>query len=121
MATPEEVVQRQLDAFNAHDLATFLPLFDDDVVIFDLVNGTEVLRGIDAFRDRYAAVFRDRSLVQAELAGRLTLGRFVIDRERLTDGDDHPPEDALAIYEVAADVVTRMWFIEPEHRRRDRI
>lgn len=120
MATPQEVVQRQLDAFNDHDLDTFLPLFDDDVVILDLVDGTEVLRGIDAFRDRYAALFRDRPQVRAELAGRLTLGAFVVDRERLTDGDDHPPEDALAIYEVADDVVTRMWFIESVHRRHDR-
>ena len=26
-------------------------------------------------------------------------------------------EDALAIYEVDGPVVTRMWFVEPEHRR----
>lgn len=117
MRTPEEVVQRQLDAFNDHDLDAFVPLFDDDVVIFGLVDGSIVLRGIDAFRDRYLAVFRNRPKVRAQLVGRLTLGTFVIDQERLTNGDDHPPEDALAIYEVAGDVVTRMWFIEPEHRR----
>lgn len=117
MPTPEQVVQLQLDAFNDHDLDAFTPLFADDVVIYDLVDGSVVLRGIDAFRDRYVSVFRARPLVRAELAGRLTLATFVIDRERLTDGDDHPPEDALAIYQVEGGVVTRMWFIEPEHRR----
>lgn len=118
MVTPEEVVQRQLDAFNDHDLDALLPFFTDDVVIWDLVDGSIVLQGIDAFRARYERVFGERPLVRAELAGRLTLGSFVIDRERLTDGEEHPPEDALAIYEVDGDLVCRMWFIEPEHRRR---
>ena len=118
MPLPEDIVQRQLDAFNDHDLEAFLLLFADDVVIHDLVDGSVVLRGIAAFRDRYERVFRERPLVRAELAGRLSLGSFVVDRELLTDGDDHPPEDALAIYQVEGPLVTRMWFIEPEHRRR---
>lgn len=117
MSTPEDIVQRQLDAFNAHDLDALLPLFDADVVIIDLVDGSEVLRGIDAFRERYVAVFRDRPQVHAHLVGRVMLGTFVVDRERLTDGDGSEAEDALAIYEVDGEVVTRMWFIEPEHRR----
>jgi hypothetical protein len=117
---PESIVQAQLDAFNEHDLDGLAPLFADDVVIYDLVDGSVVLRGIDAFRERYRAVFHERPDVRAELAGRLELGPFVIDRERLTDGDEHPPEDALAIYEVDGGVITRCWFIEPEHRRRER-
>lgn len=117
MSTPEDVVQRQLDAFNDHDLDALLSLFADDVVIHDLIDGSVVLRGISAFRARYERVFSERPQVRAELVGRLTLGAFVIDRERLTDGEDHPPEDALAIYQVDGAVVIRMWFIEPEHRR----
>ncbi len=117
MPLPEDVVQRQLDAFNDHDLDAFLLCFADDVVIYDLVDGSVVLRGIDAFRDRYERVFRERPLVRAELAGRLSLSSFIVDRELLTDAEEHPPEDALAIYQVVGGVVTRMWFIEPEHRR----
>lgn len=118
LTSPEDVVQRQLDAFNEHDLEALLPLFGDNVVIHDLVDGSIVLRGIDAFRDRYVRVFQERPQVKAQLAGRLTLGRHVVDLEQLTDGEDHPPEAALAIYEVAGDVVVRMWFIEPDHRRK---
>jgi hypothetical protein len=116
--SPVEVVQRQLDAFNGHDLEAFMPLFAEDVVIYDLLDGHVVLRGIDSFRERYVEVFRERPLVRAELGGRLALGRIVVDHEHLTDGDQHPPEEALAIYEVEGEVVTRMWFVEPEHRRR---
>ena len=117
MPTPEELAQLQLDTFNAHDLEAFLPPFADDVEIVDLLDGTVTLRGIDAFRERYAAVFRDRPLVHAELAGRMVLGRYVVDHERLTDGDEHPPEEALAIYEIDGDRITRMWFLVPGDRR----
>ena len=113
MTTPQELAQRQLDTFNTHEMAGFLPSFTDDVVIIDLVSGSVILRGIEAFRQRYEAVFRDRPLVRANLVARMVLGRFVVDHESLTDGDQHPPEEALAIYEVEGDRISRMWFIEP--------
>lgn len=114
MATPEQIVERQLEAFNARDMDGFVRLFAESVVIRDLLDGRTIVRGIDAFRRRYEEVFETRPLVQAELIGRLEIGSIVIDRERLTDGDEHPPEDALAIYEVKGGVVTRMWFVQPE-------
>jgi hypothetical protein len=115
--TPAEVAQRQLDTFNAHDLDAFLASFTDDVVIRDLLDGSLILEGIAGFRDRYEAVFRDRPQVRADVVARIVIGDIVVDRERLTDGDEHPPEDALAIYEIAGNQVRRMWFIEPPHRR----
>jgi hypothetical protein len=118
--TPEEVVQRQLDTFNAHELEPFLACFTEDVVIHDLLDGSVILAGIAGFRARYERVFRQRPNVRADLAGRIVIESIVVDRERLTDGDDHPAEDALAIYEVVGDQVRRMWFIEPEHRRAER-
>lgn len=113
MPTPEELATIQLDTFNAHDLEAFLPVFSDDVEIRNLIDGSLVLRGIDAFRERYAAVFRDQPNVHAALTGRLVLSRFVVDQERLTGGDDGSPQEALAVYEVAGDRIVRMWFIEP--------
>jgi hypothetical protein len=117
MATPEQIVQRQLDAFNVRDLDGFFSLFAEDVVIYDLLDGQTILRGLELFRRRYEEIFEARPHIRAELVGRLAIGSIVIDRERLSDGDAGPPEDALAIYQVDGDVVTRMWFIQPEHRR----
>jgi len=113
MATPAELAQHQLDTFNDHDLDGFLPVFAEDVVIVNLADGTEILRGIDAFRERYAAAFRDRPGVHAELVGRLVMDRYVVDQERVSDGDDDPAGDALAIYEVEDGLIVRMWFLVP--------
>ena len=113
MVTLEELAQSQLDTFNAHDMAGFLPSFTEDVEIIDLVTGAVVLRGIDAIRERYEDVFRDRPLCRADLVSRIIMGRYVVDHESITDGDEHPPEEALAIYEVEGDRIGRMWFVEP--------
>ena len=34
--TPEQAVQHQLDAYNAHDLPRFLEVYEDDVVVYRL-------------------------------------------------------------------------------------
>ena len=112
-----ELAQRQLDTFNAHDLEAFLPDFTDDVQILDLFDGSVTLRGIAAFRERYAAVFRERPHIQAELAGRMVVDRYVIDHERLMDGDEGPTQDAIAIYEVHGEQIARMWFLLPADHR----
>ena len=117
MTPPEELAQRQLDTFNAHDLEAFLPVFSNDVEIVNLLDGSVTLRGIEGFREQYAALFRDRPYVHAELAGRLVLERYAVDQERITDGDEHPPDEALAIYEVEGDQIVRMWFISPPDRK----
>ena len=115
--TPEQLVQRSLETFNDHDLDAFLPLFAEDVLILDLLDGHEILRGMDAFRTRYARAFEDEPEIHAELLGRIVMGSIVIDHESLTSAPDRPAEEALAIYESEGGAITRMWFVESPSRR----
>ena len=116
--TPEELVQRSLDTYNDHDLASFLPLFADDVVIIDLLDGTEILRGLEAFRARYARAFAERPLIRADLVGRIVIGSVVVDHESVRATPDEPAEEALVIYAAGGGRIARMWFIEPPSQRR---
>ena len=118
--SPEEIVQRSLETFNDHDLDAFLPLFAEDVVILDLRDGHEILRGMEAFRDRYARAFAEDPEIHADLLGRIVMGRLVVDHESLRRAPDRPAEQALVIYEVDGGLITRMWFVEPPSRRRVR-
>ena len=117
---PEELVQRSLETFNDHDLASFLPLFAEDVLILDLLDGHEILRGMEAFIARYAEVFETQPQIRADLLGRIVMGCIVVDHEALRVTPDAPVEQALVVYEVADDTISRMWFIEPPSRRRPR-
>lgn len=51
----EDVVQKQLTAYNAHDLESFVSCYADDAVIFK--NGTELMSGKATLRERYGKLF----------------------------------------------------------------
>ena len=116
--SPEAVVQRSLDTFNDHDLEAFLPLFADDVLILDLLDGHEILRGMEAFTDRYARAFAEDPEIHADLLGRIVMGHLVVDHESLRRSPDRPAEEALVVYETEGRQITRMWFVEPPSRRK---
>src|SRR5688500_12577856 len=85
MTTPAAVLaQRQLDAYNAHDLDAFLACYTDDVEVHDVRAGTVLLRGREAMRERYAPVLAQAGR-HAALVSRATVGRDVaIDLESVT-------------------------------------
>ena len=111
-ATPEVVVQRQLDAYNARNLEALLAIYADDAQMFEhpsrlLASGTAGLR------ERFAARFKEPNL-QAVLERRIVCGTFVIDHERITrtfPGEGPGEVQAVMIYEVAGDRIVRAWMI----------
>lgn len=70
---------RQLAAYNAADLDGFCACYHEDVVVLD--DGVEQVRGIEAFRARYAAMFA-RGGFGASVPGRLAMGRHCVEHER---------------------------------------
>ena len=56
MALVSELAQAQLDAYNARDLDAFCRCYHEEVVVLD--DREETLRGIEAFRARYATLMK---------------------------------------------------------------
>jgi hypothetical protein len=54
MERPEVVVQRQLEAYNARDLARFLAEYSEDIEVFRLPAATPAIVGRKAFGEFYA-------------------------------------------------------------------
>ncbi|SHE61369.1 nuclear transport factor 2 family protein [Streptoalloteichus hindustanus] len=99
------VVQRQLDAYNAHDLDAFCATYHPAVVIEDGF-GQVVLTGMAELRRSYADRFA-RPDLHAELVGRLAVGPWVVDQERVT-GLEVEPVHAIASYLVRDGVIVRV-------------
>jgi len=108
---PVDVVQRQLEAYNARDLERFAATYADDIAIYRMpatepaIVGKENLRAI--YRQRFASAG-----LHAEILTRIVLGNKVIDHERVVGIRDVPLE-ALAIYEVAGGLIRVVWFFYP--------
>lgn len=106
----EEVVQRQLDAYNAQDLEAFVATYTEDCVIADL-NGAVTQTGRADLRQRYGAMFAQYPLNRAEIVSRMTLGDVVIDHERVRRSAELSLE-AIAIYTIKDGLIARVDFIK---------
>lgn len=106
-----DVVQRQLDTYNAQDLEAFLATYAPDCVICDL-NGAVTQNGIGDIRARYAAMFAQYPENKARLVHRMALGDVVIDHEDVVRGPDGPRLEAIAIYTVKNGLIARVDFVK---------
>ena len=106
-----DVVQRQLDAYNAQDLNAFLETYAPDCVICDL-NGAVTQNGRDEIAARYSAMFAQYPQNKARLVNRIHLGDVVIDHEDVTRGPDGPRLEAVAVYTVRNGLIARVDFVK---------
>lgn len=108
---PEAIVQRQLEAYNVHDVDAFMATYAEAAEIFAHPS-TLLAKGATQIRDRYAARFRDHR-PHAVILKRIVIGSTVIDEEEITTAPSGVPRNvrAVAIYEVQAGPIARTSFI----------
>ena len=98
--TPEDIVQRQLEAYNARDIEALLATYAADAQQFEHP-GRLVASGHAQIRERRAVRFREPNL-HAKLLQRAVMGNVVIDHEEVTRRFAEGPGkiELVAIYEV---------------------
>ena len=109
-ASPEAIVDAQLDAYNKRDLDAFLSYYADDAVLAkhpDQVTQT----GKAEMRARYQRGFNNPN-VRAEIIKRVVFGRFVIDHERVTAPPAKGAIEAVAVYEIKNGKIVRVTFLD---------
>jgi putative hydrolase of HD superfamily len=104
-------VQRQLEAYNARDLAAFLAPYAADVRVFRPPQPDPVLVGTDAMAAHYAAHRFNLPGLHAEILGRMVIGNKVIDHERI-EGIGPQPVQAVAVYQVKDACIRAVWFYD---------
>jgi len=108
--TPEAVVQRQFDAYNAHDIEALMATYAENAQQFEHPEKL-LASGAAQIRERLIARFKEPNL-HALLLNRIVAGNLVIDHEEATRTF---PEGAgklelVAIYEVQDGKIARAWF-----------
>jgi hypothetical protein len=109
--SPVNLVQQQLDTYNAQDLDGFLACYTDDVVVADL-NGAVSSSGIAALRRRYAEMFAAYPNNHARLVNRIAVGNIVVDHEDVRRSPDAPLFQAIAIYTIKDAKIARVDFVK---------
>jgi uncharacterized protein (TIGR02246 family) len=107
--SPVDVVQAQLEAYNAQDLDALTACFAMDCVIGDL-NGAISQRGRGQIRERYQAMFDQYPENKARIVSRMHVGNVVIDHEDIVRSAELRFE-AIAIYTVRDGLISRVDFV----------
>lgn len=106
-----DVVQRQVEAYNARDLDRFVATYSDTIKVFRMPSAEPAITGkaqlAEVYRKRFSA-----PLLHAEILTRIVMDNKVIDHERVR-GIREVPVEAVAIYEVASDLIQTVWFFYP--------
>jgi len=106
---PATVVQRQLDAYNAKDVAALVSIYAADAALYEHPDKL-LAKGTPGLCERFATRFQEPNL-HAALLHRIVAGDFVIDHERVTRTFPEGPGtiELVMIYEVKAGRITRAW------------
>lgn len=108
-----DIVQRQVEAYNARDLDRFVSAYSESISIFRMPSSEPSISGKAELARFYATQRFNLPGLRAEIVNRMVLGNKVIDHERVWGVRDDPIEVA-AVYEVVGEVIERVWFFAPE-------
>jgi hypothetical protein len=108
--SPENLVQQQLNGYNARDIDAFLAPYSEDVEIYDFP-GVLRNKGKDNIKPGYAQMFINTPDLHCQIINRIVLGNTVIDQEHVTGFGDSDPLEALAIYKIEDGKIAKVYFI----------
>lgn len=113
-SSPAEVVQAQVDAYNAHDLAAFTACYADDARVIDLSGKRPERKGQAALKQAFAFLGQAPKGFGVDILKRVVNGPVVIDLEHVRGlpPGKHAP-DSLAVYEVRDGKIVTLWFPPP--------
>lgn len=108
--SPADVVQRQLDAYNARDIEALLATYAPNATQHAL-HGDLLAAGHAAMRPRFLARFAEPDL-HAALLQRTVMGGWVIDHERITRNfpEGRGTLEMLCFYEVRDGLIRKASF-----------
>jgi len=109
--TPEALIQKQVDAYNAHDLDAFVACYGEAIEFRTMDGKVGPEKGLAALRKGYADLFKRFPKLKVKILKRISQGAFVIDQEQ-AEGMDSEPVTVTAIYETGQGKIVHVWFIE---------
>jgi len=104
-----DIARKQLDAYNAQDLDTYVGFFAEDCVVSGL-NGMPTETSRDAIKARYAKAFAQFPENKAVLKNRIAVGSTVVDHELVIRSPGGEQFEIVAIYTFKDGLISRVDF-----------
>jgi hypothetical protein len=104
-----DIAQKQLDAYNAQDLDTYVSYFTEDCIVSGL-NGVPTETTREAIKVRYAKAFAQFPQNKAELKNRIVVGNTIVDHELVIRAPGGEQFEIIAIYTFRDGLIARVDF-----------
>ncbi|MDO5896218.1 nuclear transport factor 2 family protein [Agrobacterium sp. Azo12] len=103
-------VQKQLEAYNARDIESFMPWWAEDCQYYAFPS-TLLANSAAEIRARHVERFKEPDL-QGKLLSRISVGNVVIDHETVIRNfpEGKGEVDVICIYEVEDGKIAKAWF-----------
>lgn len=111
--TPEQVVQRQVNAYNARNMEAFLATYSDNIEVYNYPNRL-TMKGKEVMRKGYGGMFKNLTKLHCKIVNRITLGNKVIDSENVIGfpgWEKNGPARVVAVYTVKDGLIQKVTFI----------
>ncbi|AXG68017.1 dihydroorotase [Kordia sp. SMS9] len=107
--TPENIVQRQVNAYNTGNYEAFFENFSDDVEIYSFPDKLDI-KGIENYKKKFTGMFERNPNLHCQIVSRTTLSNTVIDHERVKFSEGNYTE-VIAIYKIENGKIAKVYFI----------
>jgi len=111
MNKEEDIVQKQLNAYNNLNLEEFSSLYSEDIEIYNFADPKPFIKGIAALKKVYKEVFESSPLLKATITKRIVFDNKIIDEEEVTGRKGTDFIKVVVIYEVNSDLISKVTFI----------
>ncbi|MGR3952342.1 MAG: hypothetical protein QRY74_05555 [Chlamydia sp.] len=112
MNQEEEIVDRQLNAYNSGDYEEFSTCYHPDIISYRLEDASinQKMSGAHFF-DHYKQKLSKNPQIHCTVLQRMRHGRLIIDKELISNNQGNQYEELVA-YEVENGLITKMWFCD---------
>jgi hypothetical protein len=109
--SPEQVIQKQVEAYNSRDIDTFVACHHKEVKLYTFPETNPFAVGQHRIREIYADVFDMSPTLHTKILNRMSFGNTVIDHEIVTGRKGIGHLELIAIYQVEADQIISARFV----------
>jgi hypothetical protein len=110
----EQVVRRQYEAYNRHDLDAFVAVHAPDVQVYSFPDSLR-FEGRDSLRARFGRLFSSAPHVHANIDARMALGDIVVWKETATGLPGDSTNTGIFVWEVHDGQITRLMRLAVAH------
>ncbi len=106
--TPEQLVQRQVNAYNARNIDAFVDTYAEDIKIYNFPNEL-IMNGKEQLKTRFKDMFDRVPNLYCEIKNRIVLDNKIVDQEYVRFGDKY--SNVIAIYEIIEGKISKVTFV----------